>query len=152
MQKIPTGQWVKTSKNLFEKPGVLGKQLQLLFIFEYRKASYYQSIIDRHSMESQSSVSHVEWDRTTPQDADPHPQLQNIPSRNDPPKKSLGPAGLIASAPVSDVSAPACTNGLWPSLQPVSVAQKNKQSTTKQCFCLCPVASVKIVTGNGALQ
>jgi len=80
-------------------------------------------------MESQLSVSHVEWDRTTPQSADLHPQHRNLPSRNDPPMKSLGPAGLTASAPVSDVSAPACTNGLSPSLRPVSVAQKNKQST-----------------------
>jgi len=30
---------------------------------------------------------------------------------------------------VSDVSAPACTNGVWPPLRPVSVAQKNKPST-----------------------
>ena len=33
------------------------------------------------------------------------------------------------SAPVSDVSAPACTNGVRPPLRPVSVAQKNKPST-----------------------
>jgi len=38
-------------------------------------------------------------------------------------------SGLTASAPVSDVSAPACTNGVWPPLRPVSVAQKNKPST-----------------------
>jgi len=36
-------------------------------------------------------------------------------------------SGSTASAPVSDVSAPACTNGLWPPLPPVSVAQ-NKPS------------------------
>ena len=36
---------------------------------------------------------------------------------------------LTASAPVSDVSAPACTNVVWPPLWPVSVAQKNKPST-----------------------
>ena len=36
---------------------------------------------------------------------------------------------LTASAPVSGVSAPACTNGVWPPLRPVSVAQKNKPST-----------------------
>ena len=34
-----------------------------------------------------------------------------------------------ASAPVSDFSAPACTNGVWPPLWAVSVAQKNKPST-----------------------
>jgi len=38
-------------------------------------------------------------------------------------------SGLTASAPVSDVSAPACTNGVWPPLRPVSAAQKNKPST-----------------------
>ena len=38
-------------------------------------------------------------------------------------------SGSTASAPVSDVSAPACTNGVWPPLRPVSVAQKNKPST-----------------------
>jgi len=38
-------------------------------------------------------------------------------------------SGSTASAPVSDVSAPACTNEVWPPLQPVSVAQKNKPST-----------------------
>ena len=35
---------------------------------------------------------------------------------------------LNRPAPVSDVSAPACTNGAWPLLRPVSVAQ-NKPST-----------------------
>jgi len=45
---------VKIYKNLFEEPSELGKQLQLLCIFKYGKASYYQSIIKRHSMESQS--------------------------------------------------------------------------------------------------
>ena len=38
-------------------------------------------------------------------------------------------SGLTASAPVSDVSTPACTNGEWPPLRPVSMAQKNKPST-----------------------
>jgi len=38
-------------------------------------------------------------------------------------------SGSIASAPVSNVSAPACTNGVWLLLRPVSVAQKNKPST-----------------------
>ena len=37
-------------------------------------------------------------------------------------------SGSTASAPVSDVSAPACTNEVWPPLRPVSVAQ-NKPST-----------------------
>ena len=38
-------------------------------------------------------------------------------------------SGLTASAPVSDVSIPACINGVWPPLRPVSVVQKNKPST-----------------------
>ena len=38
-------------------------------------------------------------------------------------------SGLTASAPVSCISAPACTNGVRPPLRPVSVAQKNKPST-----------------------
>ena len=45
------------------------------------------------------------------------------PSREEP------GSGSTASAPVSDVSAPACTNGVCPPLRPVSVAQKNKPST-----------------------
>ena len=53
---------------------------------------------------------------------------QYSPSRNDPTKKSLG-SGSTASAPLSDVSALACTNGVWPPLRPVSVTQKNKPST-----------------------
>jgi len=38
-------------------------------------------------------------------------------------------SGLTASIPVSDISAPACTNWVWSPLQPVSVAQKNKPPT-----------------------
>ena len=38
-------------------------------------------------------------------------------------------SGLTASAPVSDVYTPACKNGVWPPLRPVSVAQKNKPLT-----------------------
>ena len=65
--------------------------------------------------------------RTTPQDSTlqfqtpvhTHPEW---PSQEEP------GSGSIASAPVSDVSAPACTNGVWPPLRPVSVAQ-NKPST-----------------------
>ena len=36
-------------------------------------------------------------------------------------------SGSTASAPVSDISAPACTNGVWPPLRSVSVAHKNKR-------------------------
>jgi len=46
-----------------------------------------------------------------------------------PPSQEEPGSGLTASAPVSDVSALACTNGVWPPLLPVSVAQKNKPST-----------------------
>ena len=38
-------------------------------------------------------------------------------------------SGLTAYAPVSDVSGPGCTNGVWPPLRLVSVAQKIKSST-----------------------
>ena len=37
--------------------------------------------------------------------------------------------GVTASAPVSDISVPTCTNWVWPPQRPVSVAQKNKPST-----------------------
>ena len=42
-------------------------------------------------------------------------------------------SGVTASAPMSDVSSPACSNGVWPCLQPMSVAQKNKPSTMLSC-------------------
>jgi len=66
--------------------------------------------------------------RTTPQDSvfsspTPAPIPLEWPSQKEP-----GP-GLTASAPVRDVSTPACTNGVWPHRRPVSVAQKNKLST-----------------------
>ena len=35
-------------------------------------------------------------------------------------------SGSTASAPVSDVSAPACTNGVWPLLRLVSVEHRNR--------------------------
>ena len=44
------------------------------------------------------------------------------------PSQKKPESGSTASAPVSDVSAPACTNGIWPPLRPVIVAQ-NKPST-----------------------
>jgi len=66
--------------------------------------------------------------RTTPQDSavsflTPAPIPPEWPSQDEP------GSGLTASAPVSDFPAPACTNGVRPPLQPVSVAQKNKSST-----------------------
>ena len=57
---------------------------------------------------------------SSPTPAPTHPEW---PSREDP------ESGLTATAPVSDVSAPACINEIWPPLRPVSVAQKNKPST-----------------------
>ena len=38
-------------------------------------------------------------------------------------------SSLTDSASVSDVSTPACTNGIWPPLQPVSVAKKKEMPT-----------------------
>jgi len=38
-------------------------------------------------------------------------------------------SGVSASVPVSDVSAPACTNEVWPPQRPVRVAQKKEPST-----------------------
>ena len=66
--------------------------------------------------------------RTTPQDSaisspTPAPTPPEWPSQEEP------GSGSIASALVSDVSAPACTNGVWPPLRPVSVAQENKPLT-----------------------
>ena len=52
----------------------------------------------------------------------PAPTSPELPSEEEP------GSGLTVSA--LGVSAPASTNGVWPSLRPVSVAQKNKPSTT----------------------
>ena len=51
------------------------------------------------------------------------------PSREEP------GSGSTASTPVPNVSAPVCTNGVWPPLRPVSVAQKNN------CRPCCPPMS-----------
>ena len=56
-----------------------------------------------------------------------HPQYRHPTPRKRPCQEQSG-SGLTASAMVSDISAPAYTNGVWPPLRPVSVAQKNKQS------------------------
>ena len=53
----------------------------------------------------------------------PQPTLLQWPCQEQP------GSGLTASAPVLDVSTPACTNCLCPPLRPVSVVQKNKPST-----------------------
>jgi len=43
-------------------------------------------------------------------------------------QRTVGPV-LTASAPVSDISAPACTNETSPPLRPVTVAQRNRPLT-----------------------
>jgi len=66
-------------------------------------------------------------------DGQPHKTCIFIPDTGTPPEwpsQEEPESGLTASAPVSDVSAPACTNGVWPPLRPVSVVQKNKPLTT----------------------
>jgi len=68
--------------------------------------------------------------RKTPKTLHFHSRHRYLPHRNDPPKKSQEPgSGSTAPAPVSGVSAHICTNGVWPPLRPMSVAQKNKPST-----------------------
>jgi len=47
----------------------------------------------------------------------PHFHHRHPPSQEEP------GSGFTASAPVLDVSTPACTNEVWPPLRPVSVAQ-----------------------------
>jgi len=56
-----------------------------------------------------------------------HPRHQHPPTPEWPSQEEPG-SGLATFALVLDVSAPACTNGVWPPLRPVSVAQKNKRS------------------------
>ena len=66
--------------------------------------------------------------RTTPRDSalsSPTPAT----SSTEWPSQEVPGSVLTASAPVSDVSAHACTNWVWPPLRPVSVAQNNKLST-----------------------
>ena len=66
--------------------------------------------------------------RTVPQDSGfSSPTLENTPPEW--PSQEEPGSDLAASAPVSDVSAPVCTNGVWLPLRHVSVAQKNKPST-----------------------
>jgi len=65
--------------------------------------------------------------RTTLQDSalsSPTP----APNPSEWPSQEVPGSGLTASAPMSDVSATACTNEVWRPLRPVSVAQKNKPS------------------------
>jgi len=57
------------------------------------------------------------------------PSTTSAPNLLEWPCKAQCWSGLTASAQVSDVSAPAYTNGVWPLLQFVNVAQKNKPLT-----------------------
>jgi len=66
--------------------------------------------------------------RTVPQAAFSSPAPANTPPER--PSQEEPGSGLTASAAVSGVSAPVCTNGVWLPLRPVSVAQKNKPSIT----------------------
>jgi len=47
-------------------------------------------------------------------------------------------SGLTTSTPISDVSSPAYTNGVWPLLRHVRVAQKNKQGDD-HVVLQCPI-------------
>ena len=47
--------------------------------------------------------------------------------RNQWPSQEEPGSGFTASAPVSDVSTPACTNGVWPPLQPVWRRRTNRR-------------------------
>ena len=59
----------------------------------------------------------------------PHKTPRFHPRHRYPPSQEESGSCSTASAPVSGLSAPACTNGVWPLLRAVSVAQKNKPST-----------------------
>jgi len=86
------------------------------------------SLSDNNNIRAAQWADHqwnAEW-ATTLQDpafSCPAPTLSEWPSQEQP------GSGLTASAPVSDLSASACTNRVWPPLRPVCVAQKNKPST-----------------------
>ena len=54
------------------------------------------------------------------------PQWHSLPEW---PSQEEPVSGWTVSAPVSGVSAPSCSNGVWPPLRPVNVAQKSKPST-----------------------
>jgi len=66
--------------------------------------------------------------RTAPQDS-AFSSPTSAPTPQEWSSKEEPGSGLTASAPVSDLSAPACANGVWPPLRSVSVVQKNKPST-----------------------
>jgi len=55
--------------------------------------------------------------------------ITSAPTLLDWPYQDQHGSGLIAAASVSDVSAPACTNGIWPLLRLVSVVQRNTPLT-----------------------
>jgi len=65
--------------------------------------------------------------RTTPQDSAFSSTTPARLPRGDPHEEPV--SDLTASASASGVSSHVCTNGVWPPMRPVSVAQKNKPST-----------------------
>ena len=92
----------------------------------YNNSSVFPTTTTTYMQCSGRIINGMQSGRTTPQDSalqfqtpvHTHPEW---PSQEEPWSRST------ASAPVSDVSSPACTNGVWPPLRPASVAQ-NKPS------------------------
>jgi len=82
-----------------------------------------------HTVSSTPWITNRMWSgQTTPQDSalsSPKPAPTPLEWPSEQPE-----LGLPASAPVSDVSPPVCTNTVWPPLQPVSVTKQNKPLTT----------------------
>jgi len=58
-----------------------------------------------------------------------HPSTPEWPSQEEP------GSGLTGSAPVSDVSAPACTNGVWPPLQRYGLLYEWGMASSAACEC-----------------
>ena len=67
------------------------------------------------------------------------PSLTSAPTLLEWPCQQQRVSGLTASAPVSDVSVPAYTNGVWPLLRPVSVTQTNRPLTIDHVILHCPI-------------
>jgi len=85
------------------------------------------SLTTTYVRRSEQIINGTQSGRTTPQDSALY--LQTPVHTPEQPSQEEPAFGLTASAPVSEVSAPASTNGVCSFLRPVSVAQKNKPST-----------------------
>ena len=85
-------------------------------------------VINWNASQMESITSVTRSGRTTPKDSS-FSSTTPAPIPPEWPFEKEAGSGLTASARVSDVSSPACTNGAWPPLRPVSVAQKIKPST-----------------------